>query len=308
MSTENNEHNTREQELWDRIRTTEGAERAEVLDELSHIAYNRDNYIECLQLIDTSIEIYNSLGSDLHTRDIIHVTKGKAFCLVNLKRIREAAESFETLANLYQQCDDIDGYIKAKRDAACNWYEIEEWQKCLDGHTAAKDSINPDATPFSMGIDLLNIGMAQAKLENYEAAIVSYLGARSLFKEAKNPEHVNWCDNYLAKVFITIKNGPEAKFHAQHYFNYSKVAEDFTMEGYARFLLGSAHQLCGEYPEADSELTRSLEQLTLDEKKDWETILEANRLLAQVLTELDREEEAKTRLERIKTIEETMAA
>ena len=297
-----------EQELWERLRTTEGAEKAEVLDELSHIAYNKNNYIECLQLVDTSIEIYYSLGIDLHTRDLIHVTQGKAFCLVNLKRQREAAEAFESLAQLYQLCDDIAGYIGAKRDAACNWYEVEEWQKCLEGHTAAKDSLDPDATPMSMGIDLLNIGMAHMKLENHEAAIVNFLSARSLFKEAKNPEHVNWCDNYLSRVFIAIKNGPEAKFHAQHYFNYSKVAEDFTMEGYARFRLGNAYLLCGEYDEAESELTRSLEMLTLEDNKDWDSIVEANHRLAEALTELGREDEAKERLERLKTIEDTLAA
>jgi len=297
-----------EQELWERLRTTEGAEKAEVLDELSHIAYNKNNYIECLQLVDTSIEIYYSLGIDLHTRDLIHVTQGKAFCLVNLKRQREAAEAFESLAQLYQLCDDIAGYIGAKRDAACNWYEVEEWQKCLEGHTAAKDSLDPDATPMSMGINLLNIGMAHMKLENHEAAIVNFLSARSLFKEAKNPEHVNWCDNYLSRVFIAIKNGPEAKFHAQHYFNYSKVAEDFTMEGYARFRLGNAYLLCGEYDEAESELTRSLEMLTLEDNKDWDSIVEANHRLAEALTELGREDEASERLERLKTIEDTLAA
>jgi len=297
-----------EQELWERLRTTEGVEKAEVLDELSHIAYNKNNYIECLQLVDTSIEIYYSLGIDLHTRDLIHVTQGKAFCLVNLKRQREAAEAFESLAQLYQLSDDIAGYIGAKRDAACNWYEVEEWQKCLEGHTAAKDSLDPDATPMSMGIDLLNIGMAHMKLENHEAAIVNFLSARSLFKEAKNPEHVNWCDNYLSRVFIAIKNGPEAKFHAQHYINYSKVAEDFTMEGYARFRLGNSYLLCGEYDEAESELTRSLEMLTLEDSKDWDSIVEANHRLAEALTELGRCEEASERLERLKTIEDTLAA
>ena len=308
MSATSDNARPQEQELWERLRTTEGAEKAEVLDELSHIAYNKNNYIECLQLVDTSIEIYYSLGIDLHTRDLIHVTQGKAFCLVNLKRQREAAEAFESLAQLYQLCDDIAGYIGAKRDAACNWYEVNEWQKCLEGHTAAKDSLDPDATPMSMGIDLLNIGMAHMKLENHEAAIVNFLSARSLFKEAKNPEHVNWCDNYLSRVFIAIKNGPEAKFHAQHYFNYSKVAEDFTMEGYARFRLGNAYLLCGEYDEAESELTRSLEMLTLEDHKDWDSIVEANHRLAEALTELGRCEEASERLERLKTIEDTLAA
>jgi tetratricopeptide (TPR) repeat protein len=159
-----------------------------------------------------------------------------------------------------------------------------------------------------MGIDLLNIGMALAKLGSYQDAVDSYLKARSLCKEAKNPEFVNWCDNYLALAYIALNNGPEAKFHALHYFNYSKVAEDLGMEAYSRYRLGTAHLLCGEYEEAEKHLLRSLELLTLEEDKDWEDIVEVNKNLAKVLTALNREEEARKRLERIKTIEETIAA
>ena len=85
MSTEKNEKDTREQELWDRISTSEGTERAEVLDELSHIAYKRDNYIECLHLVDTSIEIYFKQGGlDLYLKELIHLYHGKAYCFENL--------------------------------------------------------------------------------------------------------------------------------------------------------------------------------------------------------------------------------
>ena len=43
MSAENNnENNTQEQELWERISTTEGVERAEVLDELSELVAAAD--------------------------------------------------------------------------------------------------------------------------------------------------------------------------------------------------------------------------------------------------------------------------
>jgi hypothetical protein len=37
-----NEKKAHEQELWDRIGTTTGAERAETLDELSHLAFKRN--------------------------------------------------------------------------------------------------------------------------------------------------------------------------------------------------------------------------------------------------------------------------
>lgn len=307
MSAENNDENkTQELELWERMSTTEGAERAEVLDELSHIAFRRDDFNECLQLVDTSIDIYFKLGMDSHIKELIHLYEGKAFSLRHLERPAESADTFEEIATLHQINDDTNGYIRAKRAAACDWYDAREWQKSLDGHIAAQGAIDPDATPMSMGTDLLNIGTAQIKLNLHTEAITTFLSARKLFKGEKNPEFVNWADQYLAITYAVLENGPEAKFHAKHYFNYSKVAEDMTMEGFARYRLGVAHLLCQEYVDAERELVSALEQLTLDENKDWEDILGANQALAKALTALGKEEEANIRLERIATIAETI--
>ena len=307
MSTENNnENNTQELELWERMSTTEGAERAEVLDELSHIAFRRDDFNESLQLVDTSIDIYFKLGMDSHIKELIHLYEGKAFSLRHLDRLAESADTFEEIAKLHQIDDDTTGYIRAKRAAACDWYDAKQWQKSLDGHIAAQEAIDLDATPMSMGIDLLNIGTAQIKVNLHTEAVATLLSARKIFKGEKTPEYVNWVDQYLSIAYAALENGPEAKFHAKHYFNYSKVAEDMSMEGFARYRLGIAHLLCQEYEDAQSQLVSALEQLTLDEDKDWETILGANRALAKALVALGKEEEANTRLERIATIEETI--
>jgi tetratricopeptide (TPR) repeat protein len=309
VSAENNEQKAQEQELWDRMSTTEGKERAEVLDELSHIAYNKDNYTECLHLVDTSIEIYCKLGgADVYLKELIHLYKGMCHCYEHLKRFEDAAGAFEHLAGLYYIDEDHEGQIWATRAAARAWYEVKEWQKSFDGHIAATKLIDPDATPFSMGMDQINIGMALAKLERDEEAVVTYLSARKLFKEAKNPEYVNWCDNYLAISYIILRNGPEAKFHAQHYFNFSKVAENIGMEAYARYRLGGAFLICQEYVEAEKHLTRAIELLTLEDDKDWEDIVAANKELAKALVALGREEEAIERLEQIVGIEETLNA
>jgi hypothetical protein len=80
------------------------------------------------------------------------------------------------------------------------------------------------------------------------------------------------------------------------------------MEAYSSYRLGAAHLLCEEYEEAEKHLLRSLELLTFDQDKDWEDIVAVNKLLAKALIVLNREEEAHKRLERIKTIEETIAA
>ena len=309
VSAEPNNGKAQEQELWDRISTTEGAERAEVLDELSHIAYNRSNYIECLHLVDTSIDIYfKNGGLDCYLKELIHLYHGKAHCYENLKRFAEAAETHEELAKMKCLEDDFESQAEELRAAGRAWYRIDEWRKSLDNHLAAKAVLDPSTTTLTMGVDLLNIGMALAKLGSHQDAIDNYLSARSLCKEAKNPEFVGWCDNYLALSYMALNNGPEARFHAQHYFNYTKVAEDLGMEGYARYRLGRAHLLCDEYEDAEKYLLRSLEILTLDEDKDWEDIVAANKELAKALTALGREDEAQKRLDRIKTIEETIAA
>ena len=307
MSAENNnENNTQELELWERISTTEGVERAEVLDELSHIAYRRDDFNECLQLVDTSIDIYFKLGMDSHIKELIHLYEGKAFSLRHLDRLAESADTFEEIAKLHQIDDDTTGYIRAKRAAACDWYDAKQWQKSLDGHIAAQSAIDPDATPMSIGTDLLNIGTAQIKMNLHTEAVATLLSARKIFKGEKTPQYVNWADQYLSIAYAALGNGPEAKFHAKHYFNYSKVAEDVSMEGFARYRLGIAHLLCQEYEDAERQLVGGLEQLTLDEDKDWVEILGANRALAKALVALGKEEEANTRLERIATIEETI--
>jgi tetratricopeptide (TPR) repeat protein len=309
VSAERNQKDTREQELWERMTMTEGAERAEVLDELSHIAYNRDNYVECLHLIDTSLDIYFKLGgADVYLNEMSHLYKGKAHCLENLKRFQEVAETFEIIAMLCELDQDDLGHIHAVRAGARAWYSAKEWQKSLEGYLTAIAMIDPEETPFSRAIDLINLGMAEAELELFDEAIAHYLSARTLFKEAKKPEFVKWCDNYLALAYIEVKNGAEAKFHSLHYLNYAKVAIDPVMEGYARFRLGVSLHLCEEFPEAEEHLTRALELLTQESDKDWEDIVAITKWLAQTLTALGRDDEAKERLERISTIEETLAA
>ncbi len=309
MSAEYNKKDTQEQELWDRISMTEGTERAEVLDELSHIAFKRENFVECIHLLDTSIDIYFKLGgADNYLRELMHLYHGKAYCLENINRFEEAAQMHEELAKLKFLDNDVENQAEELRAAGRAFYKVDQWQKCLDSHMAAREIIDPSSTTLTMGVDLLNMGMAQVKLGSYTEALENCLSARALCKEAKNPEFVSWCDNYLALTYISLSNGPEALFYAQHYFNYSKVTEDLGREAYACYRLGAALFLCGEYQDAEKNFNRSLELLNLEIDKDWEDIVAVNKCLAETLIALNREEEATTRLERIKTIEETIAA
>jgi len=306
VSIENQEQKALELELWDRISTTTGADRAATFEELSHISYHRDEWKECLSLVECAIEIYTELGKDLYKDDLVHVYEGAAHCLRHLERWGEAAQMYQEIADL-EHDTNYANFVCATRHLAGNWFSAGAYEKSLAGHQIALTALDPDANDFTIGIDTLNIGMCFSELKRLKEAIDCYLEARELFKKDKNPTYVNWCDKHLAESYIEILNGPEAKFHAKHFFNFSKVVENSTMEGHACYSLGVALRLSGEFEESVSHLTRALELMTCEEDKDWKAIVGANRELAKALTENGRDVEAAEILARIVTIEETLA-
>lgn len=306
MSAKGNKPEAQELELWDRIRTTEGAERAEVLDELSHFAFKKNNYTECLQLIETSIEIYFSLNGDFHTKELIHLFEGKAFCHKNLEQYAEAAEAFDTLAGYFCIDEDREGFLRAKRAAGREFYSAENYYKSLECHTIVSKEIDIDATDYSMGIDNLNIGMAALKLEQFQLATDHLLIGRTYFKKAKNPEFVNYCDSYLADSYYELGQAMESEFHSRHYLNYTLVTDDLGMQAFARHNLAQALWLQKRYREAENEISLTLEILPKEDSIDWDQIIKATHLYAAVLFAQGKDDEAKTRLDRIATIEETM--
>lgn len=303
----NSDGEVQESVLWERISETDGIERAEVLAELSHFAYKRDDYMECIQLCETSIDLYKKNSSTANLSALVHLHEGKALSLRNLQKHTEAAEAFEEIAKLQRERDEISGYIQAIRAAGVEWYAAKQWQNSYRCHKDAESALDPDITDYSMGIDTINIGMALNKLERHDEAIASFLQARKHFQKAKLPRNVSHVDNQLAMLYLSIENGPEAKFYAKHLYNYAKVSENFGLQAFALFHLGKAHMLCEEFEEAEQKLSRALDMYTMEEDMDWEDIIELNRSLAKVLTVLGREEEAEQRLEHLKTIEETMS-
>jgi tetratricopeptide (TPR) repeat protein len=306
VSAEENEKETQELELWDRIGTTTGVERAEVLDELSHFAFKKNNYTECLQLIDTSIDLYFKDCMDAHIPALTHLYEGKAHCHANLEQHKEAAEAFDMLAGFHYIEAKQELFLSAKRAAGRAWFEADEYERSLECHLSVSKELDIDATDYTMGIDNLNIGMALKRLDRNQEAVEYLLKARPYFKAAKNPEFVNWCDRHLAEAYTALKNGIEAGFHAKHYYNFSKVSENLEMEAYARYRLGQAHWLMKEYQQAEGQFVRALELLTLEGERDWEIIIAANNELAAALFAQGRDGEAQEVLERIATIEETM--
>lgn len=305
MNKEKPEKKAQEQELWDRIGTTTGADRAQTLDQLSQIVFKRSEWNVCLSLVESSIEIYHGLGKDLYKSELLHAYEGAAHCLRNLERWSEAALIYQEIAD-FEKDYNFETLLGALRNAACCWYSAEEFEKSLIGHQAVIKQPDPEATDYSIGIDLLNIGMCYTKLKRSEEAIDCYIQARASFKKSKSPTYVNYCDGYLAEEYLLIENGPEAIFHAKHFLNFATVVKDLELEGFAAHYLGKAYFFCGNFEDARNFLTKSITLLTGQDCKTWDDIIDAHHYLAKSLMALGFADEGAETLDRILTIEETI--
>jgi tetratricopeptide (TPR) repeat protein len=157
-----------------------------------------------------------------------------------------------------------------------------------------------------MGIDSYNCGFALIKMEKYAESLEYMTAARNYLKQAKEPEKVYYCDEYLAVAYIELNNGVEATTHAQKSLDFALTAQNDCLEAWARYRLGCAKVLLGEVDEAEDILRKSLRITVKACSPDWELAIELEKEIANILVIKGRVEEADEIRRRIATIEDTM--
>jgi len=294
-----------EKELWQRIPTTEGTERAETFVALSHIAYDRGDHKAALALCESAREIYEQLGAEASTSALMHVYDGISWSLRKLDRDEEAAELALRAVDLLKDERPSDA-ADMMRDAGRFYFAAGKYEKSLQCHQNAIAEINPDTTEFTMGLDSYNCGFALVKMEKYAESLRYILAARNYLKIAKEPEKVYYCDEYLAVAYIELKNGVEATTHAQKCLDFAQSAQNEPLETWARYRLGCAQVLLGEFDEAEDHLRQALSTNVHARETDWELAIELEKEIANILVIKGRVAEANEIKRRIATIEETM--
>jgi tetratricopeptide (TPR) repeat protein len=192
------------------------------------------------------------------------------------------------------------------RDAGRFYFAAGKYEKSLQCHQNAIAEINPDTTEFTMGIDSYNCGFALVKMEKYAESLQYMTAARNYLKIAKEPEKVYYCDEYLAVAYIELKNGVEATTHAQKCLDFAQSAQNEPLETWARYRLGCAKVLLGEFDEAEDHLRQALSMNVHARDTDWELAIELEKEIANILVIKGRVAEANEIKRRIATIEETM--
>ena len=299
------EPKTNEAELWSQLGHSTGAERADVLVDLSHIAYERGDYQEALALCESAKEIYTELGESAYTSRLSHVYDGMMWCNKQLNRKTECAESAQKAAELLVD-DEPEKYADALRTAGCFWYNAKEYERSLEFHRRALELPYVEKTEYDSAIDNHNIAMCLQKLDRHEEAVTHFLSSRELSKLAKKPENVASTDYLLAHSFIELEIAVEAEFFAQKSLDYAELTNSKSDEAWSLYALGSARVLMDQLDDALTFFTRARDIAVNLAGRDWSLIIQLEHEIADIVEAQGNEDQANRIRARIATIEETM--
>ena len=280
-----------EKELWKKIPSTQGADRAEAYIELSHLAYDRGDHKAALALCQSAREIYEGLTTFVGTSQLLHVYEGITWSLRRLDRDAEAAQVALDAVVLLKE-EDPDAATEMFRDAGRFYYAAGEFEKSLECHNKAIAECNPDMSDTNLGCDEYNCGSTLVQLKRYAEALPHLLAARGYFKKSKEPERIFYCDEYLTVCYIELNNSVEAINYAQKTLDFAVTAQKRVLETWARYRMGCAKVLIGELDEAEEELRQALSMNASSNDVDWDLALEVEQEIVKILITKGRVSEA----------------
>ena len=280
-----------EKELWKKIPSTQGADRAEAYVELSHLAYDRGDHKAALALCQSAREIYEGLTTFVGTSQLLHVYEGITWSLRRLDRDAEAAQVALDAVALLNEEDPL-AATEMFRDAGRFYYAAGEYEKSLECHNKAIADCNPDMTDTNMGCDEYNCGSTLVQLKRYAEALPHLLAARGYFKKSKEPERIFYCDEYLTVCYIELNNSVEAINYAQKTLDFAVTAQKRVLEMWARYRMGCAKVLLGELDEAEEELREALSMNASSNDVDWDLAVEVELEIVKILITKGRVSEA----------------
>lgn len=280
-----------EKELWKKIPSTQGADRAEAYVELSHLAYDRGDHKAALALCQSAREIYEGLTTYVGTSQLLHVYEGITWSLRRLDRDAEAAQVALDAVVLLKEEDPL-AATEMFRDAGRFYYAAGEFEKSLECHNKAIADCNPDMSDTNMGCDEYNCGSTLVQLKRYAEALPHLLAARSYFRKSKEPERIFYCDEYITVCYIELNNSVEAINFAQKTLDFAVTAQKRVLETWARYRMGCAKVLLGELDEAEDELREALSMNASSNDVDWDLAVEVELEIVKILITKGRVSEA----------------
>ena len=294
-----------EKELWKKIPSTQGADRADAYIELSHLAYDRGDHKAALALCQSAREIYEGLTTYVGTSQLLHVYEGITWSLRRLDRDAEAAQVALDAVALLNEEDPL-AATEMFRDAGRFYYAAGEYEKSLECHNKAIADCNPDMTDTNIGCDEYNCGSTLVQLKRYAEALPHLLAARVYFKKSKEPERIFYCDEYITVCYIELNNSVEAINYAQKTLDFAVTAQKRVLETWARYRMGCAKVLIGELDVAEEELREALSMNASSSDVDWDLAVEVELEIVKILITKGRVSEADEITRRLANLKEIL--
>lgn len=295
-----------EEMLWDRIPEVTGAERANTYYELSARIFARGKYDEALALAETARDIFSELGASAPSEGLAQAYSAIGYNLNQLKRMDEAATAMSKAVEILRESKS-----PIALELACTlgewWYSSKNYQKVIDTMDQCAQEHLVDGNEIGAANDMHLIGCAHRELKKYSAAIGCFQEARAIFKSLKEVIHVARCDQKIASCYIELGEGEQALVAAQKAADVFETGHDHRHQNFALFEYGKAQILLGKIEEGLATLDDVLEDVTEDEPKDFEFIVDIETRMALVMRRLGRIEEADEVDRRLKSVREALA-
>ncbi len=294
-----------EQELWAKVSSGEGDEKAQALMALGHKAFHKGDHKEALAMSETAREVYESMGATASSAALGHVYQSIGWSLKALKRYEEAAGAAHKAAELYKEIGDKDLFY-ALNEEGDYWYSAKNWQKSYEVHSAALAEINPDLNEETLAVTYGHCAFALGRLDRWAEALEHFLQSRALFKKLKNPWQVAFADEEISLCYSKLGNGVEALVYAQRAMDFAVVTQHQYRLIWSNARMGLAKKLLGEYEEALEHIATAKDMMLGTGEPYWSSIVRMDKIAAGIQRERGLVEEADEILRRLKVIEETL--
>ncbi len=294
-----------EDELWVRIKETEGAERVDTLLSLSYIAIHREDHKECLALCESARDLYESLGAEANTATLAHIYNGIGWSLKYLNRPIEAAHATERAVDLYREIGSGEVVNALRNEASC-WHDAKDYEKSLEYYRKALAEPNTETIDFNVGRDYYYCATTLIKLKKWQEALDNFLTARKIFQKDHEPMEVAFCDEEIAYCYNRLNNGTEAEHYARKALDFAVTADCNERLFWAKIRLGNAYKVQERYEIALDTFREGLAIILKSDSPNWYHIVGVEDLIATVLTAQGKTEEADEITRRLATLKETL--
>jgi tetratricopeptide (TPR) repeat protein len=297
----------REKELWTKVSTGEGEEKARALMELGHDAFHKGNHVDALAMCETALQVYESMGTLASTVEIGNVYQRIGWSLRALERFEEAAQAAHRAAKLYKEYG-IPELFRALNEEGDYWYAAENWEKSLEIYLQALTEVNPDRSDIDLAYTHGNCGFAFARLKDWQASATHFIAAREYFRKIKNPVQVAFCDEEISMAYFKLGNGLEALIYAQKALDFAESAQAIYRLIYANGRMGLAKKLLGEYETALDHFETSLGYLRSEREPYWPALIGIQHHIADIYELQGLFQDATEIRRRLIVLEETIGA